>query len=306
MKTAALTKFAFIATCCSAGQMSVAALVTDDGYDCASHPNEEVSVGERAMLQHSERRHTIGAEATAPIARYHANFTTNSIQRGVLKASLPPCECEAGNEAWKSCTRTLPNCVFIDLGAASGKTFQMFVNKKFGNHSSCRPGGGVHWQAILVEANPVFDQPLATEASRYPRGHVTTLQSTAAYVCDSQASFFIDTVNADNNYWGSSMSSNHQDVQKSNGQSVSVQTVNLNRILWEHILPDDYVIVVMDVEGAEFDILPCLANSPSANLIDKLYLNQHTPAWSLTGTTNENMELAKATLISQGVLIEQI
>mmetsp|Transcript_79937 Transcript_79937/g.138545 ORF Transcript_79937/g.138545 Transcript_79937/m.138545 type:complete len:290 (+) Transcript_79937:101-970(+) len=279
-----VAKFALIAVCCNVA--SLASVVNEESSDCAAFPQEEVPSGEHVMLQHSEA-HRVGI---------------NAVEGKAEGKKAPTCTCQTANPEWKPCKRTTPKCVFIDLGAADGNTFNVFMNNGYTNLANCTAGGADAWEAILVEANPKFVQPLTAEAGKYP-GKVAALHSTAAYMCEGWTSFFLDTVNADQNNWGSSMSSDHPDVQKSGGQNVTVPTMNLNRILVEHTIPADHVIVKMDIEGAEFDTLPCLALSPSASLVDTLFLETHQADWGNVGTTVEGMEVAKALLQAKGVEI---
>lgn len=210
--------------------------------------------------------------------------------------STAPCHCEPSNPEWKKCDRTTPKCIFIDLGAADGNTFNSFISGAYGPVDKCP---SVQWEAFLVEANPRFDKPLDMVAQQY-KG-VTVLSSTAAYMCEAKTAFFLDTKDVKTNYWGSSLSSNHPDVKKSGLQKVEVPMMNLNRVLYEHTIPGDWVMVKMDIEGAEFDVVPCLAQSPVASLIDRLYLEQHDPSWGMEGTTITGMEEAKAGLKTRGV-----
>mmetsp|Transcript_120025 Transcript_120025/g.218200 ORF Transcript_120025/g.218200 Transcript_120025/m.218200 type:complete len:296 (+) Transcript_120025:96-983(+) len=281
-----VAKFALIAVCCNVA--SLASVVNEESSDCAAFPQEEVPSGEHVMLQHSEA-HRVGI---------------NAVEGKAEGKKAPTCTCQTANPEWKPCKRTTPKCVFIDLGAADGNTFNVFMNNGYTNLANCTAGGADAWEAILVEANPKFVQPLTAEAVKYP-GKVAALHSTAAYMCEGWTSFFLDTVNADQNNWGSSMSSDHPDVQKSGGQNVTVPTMNLNRILVEHTIPADHVIVKMDIEGAEFDVLPCLVQSPSSNLVDSFYLEEHPVDWGNIGTTLADMATHKATLVSRGVEIPE-
>eukprot|EP00429_Kryptoperidinium_foliaceum_P043852 CAMPEP_0176106840 /NCGR_PEP_ID=MMETSP0120_2-20121206/53615_1 /TAXON_ID=160619 /ORGANISM="Kryptoperidinium foliaceum, Strain CCMP 1326" /LENGTH=266 /DNA_ID=CAMNT_0017440963 /DNA_START=53 /DNA_END=853 /DNA_ORIENTATION=- len=208
-----------------------------------------------------------------------------------------PCQCEASNPAWKACQRTTPKCVFIDLGAADGNSFGTFINNGYGPVANCPSG---QWEAYLVEANPRFDAPLQKLVGQYP-AQVHADKSTAAFFCEGTTTFYLDTQNHAQNYWGSSLSSNHPDAQKSGLQGVSVHLMNLNRLLAEKTIPGDWVMVKMDIEGAEYDVLPCLAQAPAASLIDRLYMEEHAPSWSMTGGTAESLKAAKETLKSRGV-----
>jgi len=252
----------------------------------------------------------VGSEAVAPNAVQDAGLKTDATARSTLRGTVngtvalanvagkSPCNCVTADPTWKPCARTVPRCVFIDLGAADGNTFKAFLSNKYGLVANCP---SVQWSAVLVEANPRFNMQLATAGTEHI-GQVNVMSSTAAYMCEAKTSFFLDTVNTEKNFWGSSMSNAHPDVKKSGGQQkVTVPTMNLNRILTEQTIPGDWVMVKMDIEGSEYDVLPCTAKAPAASLIDRLYLEQHDVSWGMSGTTAPEMEAAKATLKSKGV-----
>lgn len=239
---------------------------------------------------------SMGAEAVAPKLRgvEHVMAATNVTH---TKGSSP-CACVASAPSWKACDRIVPRCVFIDLGAADGNTFDKFLKDGYGPVGNCPSGGD--WSAVLVEANPRFNAKLAAAGKAHP-GKVNVMSSTAAYMCEAKTSFFLDTVNTANNYWGSSMSSDHPDVQKSGKTKVTVPTMNLNRILYENTIPGDWVMLKMDIEGVEWDVLPCMAQASSSALVDRLYLEQHPASWGMVGTTPAQMEMAKNSLKNKGV-----
>lgn len=215
-----------------------------------------------------------------------------------VNGTKAPCACETSSHSWTPCSRQAPKCIFIDLGAADGNSFRSFLGDGYGSVAQC-PGGGA-WEAYLVEANPRFNLPLQATVSRFP-GQVHASGATAAFACEGRTHFYLDVENHGTNYWGSSLSSSHPDVRKSGFQNVPVDLLNLNRLLYERTIPGDWVMVKMDIEGAEWDILPCLAKAQMATLVDRLYMEEHDQAWSLTGTSKEQMEAAKALLRSKGV-----
>lgn len=226
----------------------------------------------------------------------HSVAMSNNTQQSYRKGM--PCSCDLGVASWKAPTRVSPQCVFIDLGAADGNTFRAFKASKYGTLSTCPSGG--KWEATLVEANPHFDAKLKAEETAHS-GQVHALNSHAAYMCEAQTSFYLDKVNHQNNYWGSSMSSKHVDVQASGKVKVTVPTVNVLRLIYETTIPSDYVILKMDIEGAEWDILPCLANAEYANKIDQLLVEIHPATWGNAGTTQAQMDWALWKLRQRGV-----
>mmetsp|Transcript_88671 Transcript_88671/g.286445 ORF Transcript_88671/g.286445 Transcript_88671/m.286445 type:complete len:132 (+) Transcript_88671:513-908(+) len=43
-----------------------------------------------------------------------------------------PCQCEANDPKWAPPTRNIPKCIFIDLGAADGNSFNAFLSNSYG------------------------------------------------------------------------------------------------------------------------------------------------------------------------------
>merc|ERR1719253_1091517 len=110
--------------------------------------------------------------------------------------------------------------------------------------------------------------------------------ATAAYMCQGQTSFAIDA-DPTHNHWASSMKDGRV------GQNiVTVPTVNIIQMLQENVTPQDWVMLKVDIEGAEYDLLPCLANSEKASLVDRMYLEEHT--WFQTGSKNGPNEMKAA------------
>jgi len=208
----------------------------------------------------------------------------------------PPCACEANSPAWKAATRTVPKCVFFDIGAGDGSTFQEFL-KNYDPVANCPSG---QWEAYLLEANPQFDVPLETLSAQYP-GQIHVSSSTAAYSCAGQSSFYI---NADPTYESGPIMSVYN--YKKGKQSVNVPTINLAQLIAEHVTPEDWVMLKVDIEGAEYDVVPCLAKSDKSKLVDRMqleeqYLEGHT--WFKTGSTmgQEELNAAMRTMKTKGV-----
>eukprot|EP00435_Cladocopium_sp_Y103_P071486 s558_g37.t1 len=215
------------------------------------------------------------------------NIRAHASLRGRLSRS--PCHCQIDNKHWRKASRTQPKCLFIDLGAGAGSDLEAFAQDKFGPVKNCPSGGD--WEAILVEANPVFAPTLNAVAAKFP-GKVHVNASHAAYMCDAKTAFYVNPAETNSlaGFQQAAATSLRTELQK-----LEVETVNINRLLIENAIPGDYVILKMDVEGAEFDILPCMAESPGS-LVDRLYVEEHDPSWGLEGATLSSMQTAKAGL----------
>lgn len=220
-------------------------------------------------------------------------------------SSGAPCQCEVFNQNWKWPHKRAPACLFIDLGAADGETYLAFTqhSKKWSFNYDTGPFKKQDCFAYLMEANPKFNMNL----EHFRTDRVYPMTKTAAYMCDKpREKFYLDSTGPSG--WGSSLDDQHEAVQTKK-QGVDVELYNLMRLLQENALPEDTVVVKMDIEGAEYDILPCLANSPAAGLIDTLYLEDHCPGdwWCPTtgqaGNTKEVFNEALLKLRARGVNI---
>lgn len=227
---------------------------------------------------------------------HHQEASEMSSQKSSVTA---PCQCEVDNAEWAQPAPRPPRCIFIDLGAADGNTFEYFLKNGYGEVHNCPSGG--EYEAILVEANPRFEKPLLNLQAN-SSGRVRSLVSSAAYMCEGFTSFYLDTVDVEQNFWGSSMSPNANDVKRSGGKKhVRVPLVNVARLIMESALPEDYVLLKVDIEGSEHDIIPCLTQSRAAFLIDALYVEKHPVEWSLAGSPQGALQSALAILQERGI-----
>lgn len=201
-----------------------------------------------------------------------------------------PCQCEANNPAWLPTTRTIPKCVFVDLGAADGNSLQHFLNNGYGPVANCPSG---QWEAFLVEANPQFTPALTAVAGQHP-GIVHNYASTAAYMCQGKTTFSIDPDVA-HNHWGSSMKANH------GGQQVTVPTINVMQLIAQNVIQGDWVILKVDIEGAEYDLMPCLSQFSKTWLIDIIFVEEHGWLAADSVYTPAQYAQSKASLKQAGV-----
>jgi len=208
----------------------------------------------------------------------------------VKQGASTPCQCQANDPSWVPTKRATPKCVFIDLGAANANSFEAFLDNKYGPVGNCPSG---KWEAFLVEANPQFDSDLGEATKKYP-GEVHNFASTAAYMCKGNTSFSIDP-DVQHNHWGSSM------TRSFGGNVVTVPTVNVIELLATQVTKADWVMLKVDIEGAEYDLLPCLAQFRDAGLIDRMYLEEHGYLQGNSAYTPEQYEKAKQRLKAMGV-----
>ncbi|KAJ3416069.1 hypothetical protein HDV05_003428 [Chytridiales sp. JEL 0842] len=181
--------------------------------------------------------------------------------------------------------------VFVDLGANRGDSFRVFMqepNTKY-NYTYAKPADReyVEFESYLFEANPFFNEPLLKTKEEFQNrpegfGPVHIFPSTIVYTKDTVLPFFLDTVNAANDFWGSSILSTHGDSIKSGGVYKDMAAVDIGRFLLMNFLPEDFVVVKMDVEGAEYYLLPHIAEMNAHKVIDHLYVEYHPAALNAT------------------------
>ena len=59
------------------------------------------------------------------------------------------------------------------------------------------------------------------------------------------------------------------------GNSILVESIDFSAWMFENLNPDDNVTVCMDIEGAEYEIIPKLIKTGAIDLIDKFYVEWH-------------------------------
>jgi len=162
----------------------------------------------------------------------------------------------------------------------------------------------------LFEANPVFNTHLVEAKQTYEQKgvKVNIFPSTVVDVKDGIRTFFLDTVNGAHDYWGSSIYANHPDAIKSQSKGTDLTGINLARWLLMNTLPQDFVVIKMDIEGAEYEVVPHLAEMSAWTVIDHLLVEWHPPQHG-GGTPEEidfrakRAEAAKQKLVAEGVIM---
>lgn len=130
-----------------------------------------------------------------------------------------------------------------------------------------------------VEGNPQFTERLqrlerrilqqghnSSSSSTRPVQHVHFLTETVGAGQDGPTVLYLDTVNTDQNFWGSSLLAGHRDVKRSATktstteavlQKAPVQGITLTTLLKQTVLPvaGGHVMIKMDIEGGEYAVL---------------------------------------------------
>ena len=170
--------------------------------------------------------------------------------------------------------------VFFDLGTNNGDSVKYFIDTANRSNKELLKGYGsfneISWEIYAVEANPYFNQMLG-DLKKYCEklGHTINLMTeTAAWTKNEKLVFYLDTINAGYNYWGSSLIKEHPDVINSGFKNVTVNGIDISELLKKYNA-DDEIIMKIDIEGTEFDLLLHLIKEGTLHLVDIIAVEFH-------------------------------
>jgi Methyltransferase FkbM domain len=155
---------------------------------------------------------------------------------------------------------------------------------------------------VGIEGNPRFTKRLKALQARINRARPRPIRNaqfmteTVAADSDGPTLLYLDTINEDNSFWGSSVLRNHQDVQTSAAgkvpQSADVEGITLTTLLKKTTrkVHGGHVIIKMDIEGGEYTFMEeayrsgVLCNYAHAGVTIHIVMETHRP--DVIGETN--------------------
>lgn len=158
--------------------------------------------------------------------------------------------------------------VFIDCGANLGQSIDNFIN---------------HWPdweeytILSFEANP----NLVSEFDRFKSIKNINFENSAVWTYDGVLDFYLST---DGNA-GSSIIKNKITGRLDNNPK-QVKCVDLDRVIRQFSV-EDFIVLKIDIEGAEYELLEHLLSKNTFELVDKLYIEFHTKKVHKTLQDNE-------------------
>jgi FkbM family methyltransferase len=179
--------------------------------------------------------------------------------------------------------------VFFDLGANIGEKTENFINlldygavKNFGSNDFrlAFPVNKLseNWKINVIEGNSKHDRKLLTIKKKHSNNkhEITVFNGTIVTDYDGFISFYLDQ-DLNSKQVGSSILRHHPFVTANTKNEKIIQTkpcVDLARLLRQYN-ENDFVIVKLDIEGAEFELLVHLIKENVLNLIDILDIEYH-------------------------------
>ncbi|TPX47398.1 hypothetical protein SeMB42_g03338 [Synchytrium endobioticum] len=185
-------------------------------------------------------------------------------------------------------------CAFLDLGANRADTLRVFLkepNAKF-QYDFPLPFWAHHTQCeiYLFEANPLFTADLNNASTLYnSKGiNVTVFPETAIASFDGKIDLHVDTTSVAHDFWGSTILD-----EGTEAPTVQIAAIDIASWIVKNFHPRDYVLVKMDIEKAEYSVLPRLLEAGAGNVMDVLLVEFHPPP----KIDNGQVQIAKAAAV---------
>lgn len=194
--------------------------------------------------------------------------------------------------------------IFIDLGANDGASTSYFLQRSYGESSVAIQGGKkdsfMHglgatgdWEVVMFEANTNFTKQLNhisdNAASKGWAKNITVFAGTAISKHTGTISFIIDNPTS-----GSAGATTMSESTSAVGPHFTIPSVGIVDLFHNlRIRVDDFVVVKMDIEGAEFDLLRHMIVHGLHSRIDVLAVEYHDVNYWVFGkdkTTREKYQ----------------
>ena len=181
-----------------------------------------------------------------------------------------------------------PRRVYIDVGAnAYWSSIGEWFMKRYANASA--------FQILALEANPDIWHP-SFQNSGYRQHPEVELHQWAAWVENTTMDF------AGASYSGRLEPPNHTNTgdfltgRRTIFPRGKIQAVDLAALLAERVSEEDYLVLKMDVEGAEFRIVPHLIRTGATRLIDEFFLESkgNDSAFAEGRTSEDSLDLLRS------------
>jgi FkbM family methyltransferase len=137
------------------------------------------------------------------------------------------------------------------------------------------------WKIYCWEANPYTYQHFLT-IDRFKHLDITVYHSA---VSNENGTIKFNVQSSTDRNGGSSKSGTGSSVMsleewKCKGgafvEEVEVPRIDLSEWMFKNLQSEDYVILKMDIEGAEYDVLEKIISAGTLNLIDRVYIEWHS------------------------------
>ena len=143
--------------------------------------------------------------------------------------------------------------VFLDCGAHAGTSVKKF-REEYPNSNE--------YEIISFECNPRFTETLNNTDG-------ITFHNKEDWIEDGTQDFYIGHAASSSLIYGKTRGNLDFD------NPVTVESVDLSKWLTENFNKDDHIILKMDIEGAEYQVLPKMISDGSIDYVDVVYVEFH-------------------------------
>ncbi|XP_077991681.1 uncharacterized protein LOC144445913 [Glandiceps talaboti] len=173
-----------------------------------------------------------------------------------------------------------PIYLYVDVGGNRGDTLRSFYEKKPTHHTNnpfvvlpkilykLEPS---EWKVFAFEADSIHTAELQELEKQHSNLKIYT--ETAAWINSDGITIYPDRQGRGTGFWGTSISDTKKNVNKT--KPMHVRSIDFSGWLTEHVQPDDFLVLKMNIEGAEFEILDKLLKDNTFCLIDALFICYH-------------------------------
>lgn len=199
--------------------------------------------------------------------------------------------------------------VFIDCGTHLFQGFKQFAEKY--NIDG-------EWKCFSFEANPfTYERSQDVYKELLESGYNITHFNKAVY--NSEGTIKVNCSRDDGGPYadghfsqGSNILSDPPDYDQTyhcgftyQEEEVTVETVDFSKFLKDNVSEDDFVVVKMDIEGAEFEVLPSMIKDESYKLINDFYCEFHERFFEPKSKYRKLKEEYKEVLKQSDILVEE-
>jgi len=147
--------------------------------------------------------------------------------------------------------------VFIDCGAFDGRSIAKFRTRK----------DSMDYEIFSFEPTPILYAHIKKQYKN------VVIFNKAVWIKNDMMEFFVNPKNvlSQGNSLIKEKLSGHLDKQN----PIKVETIDLNEWILNNFNKEDYIILKIDIEGAEYEVIPHLIGGGSLNYINELSVEYH-------------------------------
>lgn len=156
--------------------------------------------------------------------------------------------------------------IYIDCGANEG-----IVSWKYAID------GNEDFEYFLFEPLPIFSDVGERMKGQFPNTKIN-FSTEAVWIRDEELDFYESL----HGKQGSSLLKNKTSNIMNHDTPYKVKAIDFSAWIMENFSKDDYIICKMDIEGAEYDVVPKMIKDGSVEYMDEMIIEFHT-IWQISG-----------------------